>query len=110
MEENFMFKEQMNKIKSLVLKKTDESEEGEKPVKTNKRKIENLVVFLVIAIVTLIAINAILSNGEKDVKKDEDDSYKILADIEKSNKNNYDDELEKRLENILETMVGVRKS
>lgn len=105
-----MFKEQMNKIKSLVLKKTDESEEGEKPVKTNKRKIENLVVFLVIAIVTLITINAILSNGEKDVKKDEDDSYKILADIEKSNKNNYDDELEKRLENILETMVGVRKS
>lgn len=52
-----MFKEQMNKLKSLVIKNT--SEEGESG-KTNKRKIENLVFFLVILIVTLIAINTIL--------------------------------------------------
>lgn len=60
-----MFKEQMNKIKSLYLKKTDEKtdpkdEKLEEKGKTNKRKIENMAVFLVILIVTLIAINGIL--------------------------------------------------
>lgn len=60
-----MFKEQMNKIKSLYLKKTEgKGEEKEERLKeggkTNKRKIENMAVFLIILIVTLIAINAIL--------------------------------------------------
>lgn len=96
-----MFKEQMNKLKSLIPKKTEEG-------KTNKRKIENLVVFLVILIITLIAINAILGNDEKETKKEES-SYKVLADIQASNNETYEDELEKRLENILETMVGVGK-
>lgn len=96
-----MFKEQMNKLKSLIPKKTEEG-------KTNKRKIENLVVFLVILIITLIAINAILGNDEKETKKEES-SYKVLADLQTTNSENYEDELEKRLENILETMVGVGK-
>ena len=52
-----MFKEQMNKLKSLIIKNTNEEGQGKK---TNKRKIENLVFFLVILIVTLIAINTIL--------------------------------------------------
>ena len=60
-----MFKEQINKIKSLYLKKTEgKGEEKEERLKeggkTNKRKIENMAVFLIILIVTLIAINAIL--------------------------------------------------
>jgi len=55
----------MNKIKSLYLKKTEgKGEEKEERLKeggkTNKRKIENMAVFLIILIVTLIAINAIL--------------------------------------------------
>lgn len=55
-----MFKEQMNKIKSLITKNT--KEQGGK---TNKRKIENLVFFLVILIVTLIAINTIIRRRQK---------------------------------------------
>ena len=42
-----MFKEQMNKIKSLILKNNEETKEEGK----NKKKIENLVAFLVIIII-----------------------------------------------------------
>ncbi len=56
-----MFKEQMNKIKSLVIKEKQQDVE----VKKDKRKIENLVAFLIILIVTLIAINMILKGKRK---------------------------------------------
>lgn len=106
-----MFKEQMNKIKKMFIKNEGEQKEKVEENKTNKRKIENLAVFLIILIVTLIAINAILSGNDKEVQeKKEDSNYKILADLQGQNKENQDDELEQRLENILETMVGVRKS
>lgn len=104
-----MFKEQMNKIKSMILKKPEEKEETNKLSKTNKRKIENLVVFLIILIITIIAINAILGGKPEETKK-EDSSYKVLADMQKTSNDEKEDELEQRLENILETMVGVRKS
>lgn len=106
-----MFKEQMNKIKKMFTQKVGEGEEDEKQKdgNQNKRKIENLVVFLIILIVTLIAINAILSGNDKETQgKNEDSSYKMLAELPK--KENEEDQLEERLENILETMVGVRKS
>lgn len=103
-----MFKEQMNKIKSLIAVKPENNEDGKKK---NKKKIENLVAFLIILIITLIAINTILSKGEKeDSSKSEQSAYKVLADFKDNKNEEYDDELEKRLENILETMVGVRKS
>ena len=101
-----MFKEQMNKFKSLILKKTEGNDDEKK---SNKRKIENLVVFLVILIITLIVINTILNNNEVDVKKDDESGYKVLANLGTTDEEDYDDELEKRLENILATMVGVRK-
>lgn len=99
-----MFKEQMNKIKSLIVKKPEKNEEDDK---TKKRKIENLVAFLIILIITLIAINAILGGSNKGEGKEEDQgAFKVLAD--KENKDKTDDELEEKLENILTTMVGVR--
>ena len=99
-----MFKEQMNKIKSLIIKKPEECKEDDK---TKKRKIENLVAFLIILIITLIAINAILGGSNKKESKEEDQgAFKVLAEKEKNSK--VDDELEERLENILTTMVGVR--
>lgn len=105
-----MFKEQMTKIKKLLTPKEGE-EEKLKDGKQNKRKIENLVVFLIILIVTLIAINAILSGNEKETQgKNENSNYKILAELPGKEKDAKEDELEQRLENILETMVGVRKS
>lgn len=99
-----MFKEQMNKLKNLLPKKTENGEGGEKP---NKRKIENLVAFLIILIITLIAINSILGKKETSNDKDEPGAYKVLADT-KDIDDSYDDALEKRLENILETIVGIR--
>ncbi len=49
-----------------------------------------------------------MGNEKKETKKDEG-GYKVLADIPASNNETYEDELEKRLENILETMVGIGK-
>lgn len=100
-----MFKEQMNKIKGLIpIKKEKNEEEGEDRGK--KRKIENLVVFLIILIVTLIAINSILG-GDKDSgsKNDEDSTFKVLANDDEKSNSNYNDELEERLKNILETLA-----
>ena len=71
-----MFKEQMNKIKSMILKKP-EVKEGEG--KTNKRKIENLAVFVVILIVTLIIINLIWGESPKTQKEPTSDPNKKLA-------------------------------
>jgi len=84
-----MFKEQMNKIKKLLTPKVSEGEEKTTDGKQNKRKIENLVVFLIILIVTLIAINAILSGNEKEIQgKNEDSSYKMLAELPGKEKEN----------------------
>lgn len=104
-----MFKEQMNKIKEFILSKKEHVTGEKKLDKLNKRKIENLVVFLVILIITLIIINSILSNNKKEVKEDES-PYKVLANDSSLNPQatSEKDDLEKRLEKILETMVGVR--
>jgi len=104
-----MFKEQMNKIKSLIIKSTKEDNENNK----NKKKIENLAFFLIVLIITIIIINTIVKDDKKSTKSEEDSLYKELADkssLVTSNDKSYDDELEKRIQNILETMTGVRKS
>ncbi len=114
-----MIKEQMNKIKKMFTKMPKEKEEvvveveEEKPKgKLNKKKTENLVAFLIILIVTLIAINTILKKDSPSAKDEDSENspYKVLADMQVSKNNDYSDELETRLEKILETMVGVRKS
>lgn len=107
----------MNQIKKLLIRKKTESEGeiGKEIVevegKTNKKKIENLVFFLVILIVTLIAMNAILGKGKTEEKDTEEKSdLKILAQKDNVKNNSSNDELEKKLEQILETMYGVRES
>ena len=99
-----MFKEQMSKIKNMLFKKGDDTE---KP-KSEKRKIENLVVFLIVLIVTLIAMNMILKGDNKNVGGSENSIYKELAEAT-TNKNEKKEELEEKLENILGKMFGVRK-
>jgi len=67
------------------------------------KKIENLVSFLIILVITLIIINNIIK--EDDDKKQTNYSGAELASaipIE-----NYNDDLEKRLENILSKIEGV---
>jgi len=105
-----MFKEQMNKIKSLMIRNTEEKPKDKK----DKKKIENLVAFLIILIVTLIVINSILKGDDKKEKTNTniDSEYKELASKSENSfdENVSNDELEKKIENILGTMSGVRKS
>ena len=102
-----MFKEQMNKLKKFFSKNKEENSE-EVIEKTDKKKIENLVVFLIILIITIIAINIIIKKDDGTIQKEES-AYKVLANSQVSNDDDYTDELEKRLEKILGTMSGVGK-
>ena len=102
-----MFKEQMNKLKKFFSKNKEENSE-EVIEKTDKKKIENLVVFLIILIITIIAINIIIKKDDGTTQKEES-AYKVLANSQVSNDDDYTDELEKRLEKILGTMSGVGK-
>ena len=78
----------------------------------NKKKIENLAVFLIILIITLVVIN-IIWNGNKKTKpeEDEEDTSKKLAmeTIETANNLNSKNDLSMQLEEILEKIDGVGK-
>lgn len=90
-----------NKIQDLIKKKTG---------KENKKSIENLVVFLILLIITVIAINTIWKKDEK--QEDKSPSYKVLAEETKQESNILEEteyDLEKRLEDILYKMTGVGK-
>mgnify|MGYP004507247589 FL=1 len=91
------------KIKSLVKKKTS----GD-----NKKTLENLIVFLVLLIITVIAINIIWGKENNNEKQSPiNDSYKVLAYNKNESNNSQDSEynLEKKLENILSQISGVGK-
>lgn len=98
-----MLKEKLDKIKEKFKPK-----EGE----NNKRKIENLVLFVIILIVTIVAINYIW-NGDNN-KNDtitNDASGKRLASEENIITDNAttssSDGIEEKLENILSNIKGV---
>lgn len=95
-----------NKIKLLKSKFTKETEGN------NKRKIENLLVFLVLLIITVIAINTIWGEDKKETKKEDNTAYKQLALEDTLNSNNQESSeynLEQSLEDILSKMYGVGK-
>ena len=77
------------------------SENGE----TNKkRQIENIVVFIIILIVTVLIINNMWSSNESESKEENNINTKVLAEnVESTNQDN----LEKKLEDILESINGV---
>lgn len=101
-----MFKDKLQIIKS----KFNKESEG-----NNKRKIENLVVFLVLLIITIIAINTIWGSENKETKKEENNtSYKQLAQDINNNINSNSEQLteynlEQSLEDILSKIAGVGK-
>lgn len=91
------------KIKSLVEKKTKGN---------SKKTIENLVVFLILLVVTIVAINTIWGDeGNNSETEPEQDKYKVLAEeVEQSNipeETAYN--LENELEEILSKVAGVGK-
>lgn len=74
--------------------------------KNNKRQIENIVFFIIILIVTVLIINNMWSSGDKKDNKENTTSSKTLA---KNYENETQDNLEKKLEEILESINGVGK-
>lgn len=98
-----MFKDKFKNIKSVIIKNTDGN---------NKKNIENLVVFLVLLIITVIAINTIWGTDKEQTKsKDTNTTYKQLADsLESSNNKELEEyNLEEELEDILSKIAGVGK-
>ena len=97
-----MLKEKWLKVKENIGK---QQEGGQ-----SKKKIENLVVFVIILIVTLFLINSIWNEDDKKDKNVQNEKGKVLAQEEQvdiSVKENSKNELEQRLENILEKIEGV---
>ena len=100
-----MLKDKIQVFKSKFIKQSEGN---------NKKKIENLVVFLILLIITVIAINTIWGD-EKDTKQEENnDSYKQLAQsldnsINSNNQELNEYNLEESLEDILSKMSGVGK-
>lgn len=90
-----------DKIKSLVTKKTE---------RNTKKTIENLVVFLVLLIITIISINIIWGKEENQGNENPvQDDYKVLAQntSEGNISENQEYNLEKKLEDILSKISGV---
>ena len=73
---------------------------------SKKRQIENIVVFIVILIVTVLIINNMWSSEEQNKKEENNSSSKVLAE---SNDISTQENLEKNLEDILESINGVGK-
>ena len=94
----------MDKVKNFLTKE----QEGD-----NKKKIENLAVFVVILIVTLIAINLIWNSGTKKNEDTSDDPNKKLAGVEEGSAMQANamtqDTLSIQLEEILGKIEGVGK-
>lgn len=93
-----MFKEQMSKLKNIF-----KSEDG-----NSKKKIENLVVFVIILIITIIVINMILKE-DNSTENTQMNNTKTLAKTDKETIQtvNEEDELKKNLEEILSKISGV---
>ena len=90
-----------DKMKALIAK----SEEGD-----NKKKVENLVAFLVILIVTLVAINLIWGGNKTSQKEETTDPNKKLAitnQISETSSEGEQEDLSAQLENILSNIEGV---
>lgn len=95
-----MFKD---KIKSLISKQEGES---------NKKKIENLVVFLIILIITVIVINVIWSGDNSTTKETEpsnDKNKKLASEVQEIQSDAKIEDISKELEEILSHIKGVGK-
>ena len=74
--------------------------------KDKKRQIENIVFFIVILIVTVLIINNMWSSDKTEKDNINSVSSKVLAETETTE---VKDDLEDRLEDILESISGVGK-
>lgn len=75
----------------------------------NKKKIENIVVFIIILIVTIVAINYIWNGEKKNQSTDKVPQTEEKNEVVQVNSEITPDESEKKLENILSNIQGVGK-
>lgn len=96
-----------DKLKKLISPKEGEQDGND------KRKIENLVFFVISLIITIVAINIIWNGKKQKTEQENNTDSKQLASSEKIvNTNTEDssstiDNLEKKLEEILSKIQGV---
>lgn len=78
---------------------------------SDKKKIENLVVFAIILIITIIAINVIWKDDKKSTTKDEtkNQSKQLASNLEENSLDTSNSNLETKLKNILQKIQGVGK-
>ena len=95
-----MLEEKRKKLKELFSLKGEGN---------NKRKIENLAVFIVILIITIIIMNTIWNGDKKTKSNTQSNTEKVLAQVDnkQEKKENEDGTLERKLEEILKKMQGV---
>lgn len=101
-----MLKESIKKFKESISKQKEQN---------NKKNIENLVVFLILLIITIIAINTIWGGKKEETNQENGNtSYKRLAEninnsIDSNNSQLNEYNLEENLEDILSKIAGVGK-
>ena len=78
-------------------------------IKDSKRKIENLVVLLIILIITFIAINKIWSGDSKESTKENNIQNTANKQLAAETNTNTTTDLQTNLENILTKISGVGK-
>ena len=107
-----MLKDKFDKLKFMVNKNNIEKDNKEDGPINNKKKIENLVVFLVILVITIIIINYIWNDKEETTNDNQiTNSNKKLAEVNDINNNDTSDtnNLKSELEGILTNISGVGK-
>ena len=101
-----MLKESIKKFKESISKQKEQN---------NKKNIENLVVFLILLIISIIAINTIWGGKKEETNQENGNtSYKKLAEninnsIDSNNSQLNEYNLEENLEDILSKIAGVGK-
>lgn len=95
-----------DKLKKLISPKEGEQDGND------KRKIENLVFFVIVLIITIVAINIIWNGKKQKTEQENNTDSKQLASSKKIVNTNTEDSstinnLEKRLEEILSKIQGV---
>jgi stage III sporulation protein AG len=88
------------KLKAIVVKQEE---------KDSKKKIENIVVFVLVLIVTIIAINAIWSDNENITEEQEDLTVDKQLASENTNEDEEEEDMQTDLEAILSKINGVGK-
>lgn len=93
-----------NKLKNMIKKDNDEQEGND------KKKIENIVFFIILLIITIVIINSIWNGNKQTTKQENSINTKQLANKLQDNNSietTSNEELEKKLENILSKIEGV---